>query len=282
MNDLDVDDDPELRDALHAAVACGPPAAPLDDLLLAAHRARRGRGVRRAAGGLAVAAVAAAAVLAGTHLLAAPVTGGDDRTGLATRPAEEQPPPDLEVHVTSEGRLVASPGTAIERTVADPLGREPSGRSWGLVVRRGDTELWGLVDWSGAGTFTSVEPARVRFAAVEDWLDHVVAASTGTVEPHPVYFTPDGSLRGTGPTRVVAVRTGVDLGPAADGTFTAAAELRVRGQRRWVLARLRPGHAPVYVLVQGDRFADSLPALVRDARSLYGDLFSALAAGGRR
>ena len=285
MDDLDVldaYDDPDLREALHAAVAGGPEAPSLDELLTEAHRARRGRTVRRAAGGLAVAAAMAGVALAGAQLLQGAPPGGDDRTGVAGTSQDEEPTPtDLWVHVTREGRLVASPGTTIVRTVADPLDRRPDGRSWGVAVQRGTTETWGLVDWSPAGTFASVEPARTRFAALEDWLDYEVAASTGTVEPNPVAFAPDGTLRATGPTRIVDQRTGVDLGPAPSGTMTAAAEITVRGDRRWVLARLRPGHAPSYVLVQGSRFGDSLDTLVRDARELYGRLFSDLTGGGR-
>lgn len=266
MNDLEVSDDPDLRAALHAAVSGGPEAPPLDRLLAEAHRARRGRAVRRAAGGLAVAAAMAGVALAGAQLLS---PGDEDRTGVANpSPREEVGPSDLWVHVTQDGRLVASPGTTIERTVADPLHRRPGGRSWGVAVRRGDDELWGLVDWSDHGTFSSVEPARARFAALEDWLDYEVAASTGTIEPHPVAFAPDGNLIATGPTRIVQEGDGIDLGPAPEGTMTAAAQISVRGERQWVLARLEPRSRPTYVVLRLDR-ADGFMDLVDRAPSLW-------------
>jgi hypothetical protein len=240
--------------------------------------------VRRAAGGLAVAAAMGGVALAGVQLLQGPAPGGDDRPGVATtrRDGESSDSQDLGVHVDREGRLVVERGTTLLRTVPDPLDRRPEGRSYGVEVRLADgTERWGILDWTPAGTFGSVEPARDRFAAFEVWCDYELAAMDGSVEPNPVAFAPDGTLRATGPTRIVGQRTGVDLGPAPDGTMTAAAEITVRGDRRWVLARLRPGHAPSYVLVQGSRFGDSLDTLVRDARELYGRLFSDLSGGGR-
>jgi hypothetical protein len=266
MSDLFTDDDPELRDALHAAVADAPPAPPLDGLLLAARRARRGQQVRRAAGGLAVAAALAVGAVASVQAIDRP--GGDDRTGIATTPTESAAPLDLWVHVSADGRLVPAPRTEIVRTVADPIPRQPNNRYWGVVVRRDGNEAWGLLSWNPKGTFASVEPPRTRFASFDDWLAYEVSAITGKAQPFPVAFTPDGSLRANGATRIVKEGDGLDLGQVGGGTRTAAAEIRTRGERRWVLATLEADGTPRYVVLPGDTVPD-FDTLVDRAPTLF-------------
>ncbi len=265
MSDLDLHDDPELRDALHAALAGGPPSPPVQDLLDAAHRARRGQRVRRTAGGLVVAAAVAAVALAGVRLLEAP--GGDDRTGIAAR--GQEPARGLGILTDDRGRLLAAPGTTIVRKVVDPLGDRPGRRSYGVVTRHDGAETWGLVSWSPAGTMTSVEPARSRFAAFEDWLAAEVSASTGTPAPDPVAFDPTGALDPVGSTRIVQEGSGIDLGPAPDGTMTAAAEIVVSGEHRFVLARLVPGDAPQYVVLAPQGPASTFDELVGRAAEIF-------------
>ena len=231
-----LDDDPQLREALHAAVADGPDAPSLDSLLHDAHQAHRAQTLRRTAGGLAVAAAMAAVALTGAQLLTS--DPGSRRSDDGVVAAESSKP----------------------LTLADPLDRRPDGRSWGVVVKRGDDELWGLVDWSPAGTMASVEPARARFAAVEDWLDYEVAASTGTLEPHPVAFDQNGTLVATGATRLVQQRTGMTLGP--EDVMTAVAEIEVHGEHRFVVARITWPGGPSYAVLTPDQVPGGFEELV--------------------
>ena len=268
-----IDDDPQLREALHRAVAGGPPSPPLDDLLLTARRARRRRELRRTTGGLAVAAVVATVAVTGAQLVRGDGGNGrsEDRAVVADR-SQARDPLDLGVQVDRRGRLVAESGTTILRTIADPLDRRPDGRSWGVVVQRGTAELWGLVDWSTAGTFTSVEPAEARFAAVEDWLHYEIAAATGTAEPHPVFLDEDGRLRATGATEVVRRAEEVDLGQRADAdVLTGAAEITVRGERRFVLARHEAGAAPRYVVLTPRQVGGDFAVLLERAEELWAE-----------
>ncbi len=265
-----IDDDPQLRESLHAAVAGGPPSPPLEDLLGVARSARRRRDLRRTTGGLAVAAALAAVAATGAQLLTSDTGGGRTDDGVVADQSPQVEPLDLGVHVTRAGRLVAEPGTTILRTVADPLDRRPDGRSWGVVVERDLTERWGLVDWTPAGTMASVEPAEARFAAFDDWLDYEVAATTGTEEPHPVYFDEDGVLAATGSTKLVRTQAEVDLGqdPAAD-VLTGAAEITVDGDRRFVLARQAEGNRPRYLVLVPDQDTPTFEDLLAHAADLY-------------
>lgn len=263
MSAIHTPDDLELRSALRSAVDGGPPPPPTQALVARAHRAHRVRRRRRLA--VAAAGLCAASVLGATVLTPDATQGPRD----VVADGRTEQTLDLGVRVTPTGDLVAEPGTTVLQRVDDPLERRPDGRSYGVVTERGSTEVWGLVDWSRAGTMTSVEPAEARFAAFEDWLAYEVSAITGRPTPDPVHFDQDGVLRAHGGARVVQQRQGVGLGRwSGPDVLTGAAEIEVQGRRQLVLARHAAGGPPTYVVLPADDRL-SFEGLLERAEDLY-------------
>ncbi|WP_248583438.1 hypothetical protein [Nocardioides sp. InS609-2] len=187
--------DADLRDRLGRSFGDGPSHRPLDDRLVAGHRALFRRRI-----GTSLAALAVVVVVGSSYALA----GGNDRAieppgpATATSPSPDPAPskgtasePITAMGPWAEfepGGIAFQPGTTILQRTENPLGYAAPSRSVGLRMVKDGEEQWFLMgsDEQGRTAFTTSDVAGERFATFDDWLADQVQFQKGALEKSPV------------------------------------------------------------------------------------------------
>ena len=240
---------------------------------------------------VAVGVAAALGVLAAASPLG-PGDGDDggSEDGAGPRPALPGAPapgtvevvdnrPDL-VRVDDRGRLVLTTGAEVVARIADPLGVRPARWSWAVSVRLDGETSWWLLESPPASRSTSADPSRTGFTTLAAWTADQVAgwggdgadrARTGATTVTDLVRLVGASTRlaaGPGVT-MLAQRPVEDAGAplAGTGDQTAAAAVRWRGRRWFVLARRTPGGATDYRPFPATDTLPDLDSLLRLVRA---------------
>lgn len=160
------------------------------------------------------------------------------RPAVLDMPSDDHTAP---ASLDSAGRLVLPSSTRVLRVVANPAGVTAPEFSLGLDLEYDGERQWVLAEEDGS----SWDPAYKSFATLEQWLDDMVALSSGGETQQFVKFGADGALVGMPGVTVVQQRGGVDVGESFAGPDdkTAVAEVTVEGETWFVLAR-RIGSGP--------------------------------------
>ena len=272
-----------LEERLAGAWTDGPPQPPVGDRLAAGHRAlRRRRVLSTATTTLAVVAVVGAATA---------VTGGPGGsravepaapTASATPTTVQDPEPEevLGDHwagFDDEGRLVVRDGVDVGQSVEDSW----QGVRWvAMELVHGDRTRWYFVSDDGSDPIVAVPPKE----ATPDTDAFLVWVQLQNPNPDPeagadpagvrfwVHLVADG--------RLVPVRQGVtvlrsvrdpEIPGFTDGTQVAvAAEVRVDGDRYYVLARRYAEGPPDYFRISLRQGGPTLESMLDFARVKYG------------
>lgn len=156
----------------------------------------------------------------------------EEQPAVLDMPTDQIPAP---ASLDSAGRLVLPSSTRVLRVVANPAGVTAPEFSLGLEVEHDGEREWALAEEDGS----SWDPAYKSFATLEQWLDDMVALSSGGETQQFVKFGADGELVGMPGVTVVEQRGGVDVGKRFAGPEdkTAVAKVTFEGETWFVLAR---------------------------------------------
>lgn len=250
---------------------------------------------RRAGGPRAALAVAVvAALVSATLLLADGSPAPLDPGGAPTPPAGTTAPrpgwltddvgsaednrPDL-VRIDRRGRLDLTPGARVTSRIVNPLGLRPPRYSWAVSVLLSGERSWWLLESAPASRSSSVDPALSGFRTLQAWTAVEVATRE---ERTGASRTSRRLVRFVGRTTELVPRRGVELlrqrsGPdvagataAAEGA-AAAAEVRWRGRRWYVLALRPPGSDASYLPFVATATAADLDGFLTLALTEFGD-----------
>lgn len=272
-----------ISDRLDASFGDGPPPPPLDDTLGAGRRALRRR--RTLTTTLAAAAAVVVVGLGATLLTGGTGTGATDgSTGIAPANAPTGTPTDPapstqydgsyvpqfedleivpattseDVELLADGSLAVADGVTVTQQVKNPLDLELPDRSLGIAYELDGEDWWSLLTYEvdqrtgRPSTSTTSDTARRSFPTLEDWLDDLVALQQRADQPvQLVEFAPGGTetLVPLAGVEILQQSPDVDLGAGFAGPDdpSAVAEVRVDGERWYVLARRLQGTRPQYL-----------------------------------
>jgi DNA-binding phage protein len=294
--------DHELADLLDRSFGDGPAPAPPAAYLAAGRRSlRRRRGAGALAATTAVGAVALTAALVGggsptaaTEIgpaeqpVAAPTTSSDGLVETSADPDEVEtvrlrPSGKSAVELYPGGLLAKAKNVTITQRVPNPMGYTEPDHSLGIAYERNGESTWALLtyqedpDGLGSTGGVSSDPAGKSFPTLELWLDDQVALQSGEEPPlQLVEFDPSGGDETLLPLDGVTIlqQTGdVELGPGFAGPAdpSAVAEVRVNGERWYVLARTLPGSSPEYIPTAASIGLRTLDDFLAEAALRFGD-----------
>ncbi|MBA3780459.1 MAG: hypothetical protein H0X12_01195 [Nocardioides sp.] len=249
--------DADLRDRLGRSFGDGPSHRPLDDRLVAGHRALLRRRI-----GTSLASLAVVAVIGSSYALA----GGNDRatdqpgyaaseSSVATQPTVSAEPAPIPwrgqfVRYNTAMEVEVRPGAEVLERIENPYGYELPKHSEALTVTWKGKTYWVLLEGdrtASSGGYTSADP-NGAWRDLSEWVASQVAADTAARSGDPagdfpgvnVRFDDAGRLVADEGYRIVEQRTDIDLPDnfAHAGATTAVALVEGGGERRWWLGRI--------------------------------------------
>ena len=282
-----VDLEQRLADAWHDA----PPQPPVAERLSAGHRAlRRQRVLGTGAATLAVAGLLGVSTFlaggaAGPGRAEAPVTAQEPSRSSTPEPLGETvpglttvPPEGFTLEqgqwagYAADGTLVVREGTEVLAWIADPLGAGTEQKSAALALGKGGDVRWYLLEWTPTSSSVETDVPGKAFWTLEDWVASMVEADQGPGRPATwVSFLPGTDQLGAGPgVEILDQVSGPEIPDfAPPNARTAAAQLRVDGERWFVLVRQFPQEPAQVIPTQGRVGGPTLSSFLDHARTQY-------------
>lgn len=181
------------------------------------------------------------------------------------------------------GVLAKAKHVTVTQRVPNPMGYTEPDHSLGIAYERNGKSTWALLtyqedaDGFGSAGGVSSDPAGKSFPTLELWLDDQVALQKGEKQPlQLVEFDPSGDGQTLLPLEGVTIlqqTDDVELGPGFAGPDdpSAVAEVRVDGERWYVLARVLPGSSPEYIPTAAAIGLRTLEDFLAEAALRFGD-----------
>ena len=281
----------DIEQRLAEAWRDAPPQRPVGERLSAGHRAlRRQRVLGTAAATLAVAGVLGVSTFlaggaAGPGRAEAPVTAqGPSRSSTPEPLGERVPgittvPPegftlerDQWAGYAPDGTLVVREGSEVLAWIADPLGAGEERKSTALALGNGGDVRWYLLEWTPDSSSAESDVPGKAFWTLEDWVASMVEADQGPGAATTwVSFLPGTDRLVAGPGVEILDQVSRPRVPdfAPPGARTAAAQLRVDGERWFVLVRSFPQEPAQVIPTRGRVGGPTLQSFVDHARSQF-------------
>jgi hypothetical protein len=282
-----VDLEQRLADAWHDA----PPQRPVAERLSAGHRAlRRQRVLGTGAATLAVAGVLGVSTLlaggaGGPSRAEAPVTAQEPSRQPTQEPSGEAvpglttvPPAGFTLErgqwagYAPDGTLVVREGTEVLTWIADPLGAGTEQQSAALALGNGGDVRWYLLEWTPDSSSSESDVPGKAFWTLEDWVATMVEADQGPGKAATwVSFLPGTDELVAGPGVEILDQVSRPRVPdfAPPDARTAAARLRVDGERWFVLVRELPQEPAQVIPTSGRVGGPNLGTFLEHARTQF-------------
>ena len=281
----------DIEQRLAGAWRDAPPQRPVGERLSAGHRALR----RQRVLGTGAATVAVAGVLGVSIFLAggptgpgraeAPVTAQEPSRSPSVQPTQETspgitnlPPAGFALDrgqwagYAPDGTLVVRHGTEVLVRITDPLGAGAEHSSAALALGRGGDVVWYLLEWTPGSSSVLTEQPGKGFWTLEDWVASQVEADKGVGKATTwVSFVPGTDQLAPGPGVEILDQVSDPDVPdfAPPSARTAAAQLRVDGERWFVLVRAFPREPAQVIPTMGRVGGPTLSSFLDHARAQF-------------